>query len=618
MAKTLRDLLTDERIHVMDGAMGTVLYGRGVFVSVCYDELNFSQPDLVRGVHRSYVEAGAEIIETNTFGANPVKLSSHGLDERTEELNRTAVEIAREAAGDSACVVGAIGPLGIRIEPWGPTGKDEAQAFFHRQVRGLVEGQVDGFILETFSDVNELQCAIAAVRTACELPIIAQITLEADGKTSYGTSIEAAALALANEQIQVIGLNCSVGPATMLDAVERLADVTSLPISAQPNAGLPRAVGDRQIYLASPEYMAQYARRMIEAGARFVGGCCGTTPDHIERISGFVASTQPRISSTSLGVAVAKPGRGVAPVPMADRSEWGRRLTEEGPIIAVEVTPPSGWDSAPLIEHCRALKDANVHAVHIRTASRGHTMGPLAAAMIVERDVGIETIAHYTCRDRNMLGMLRDLMGAAAVGTRNIVLDTGAPAGTDLLPKSKAVFDIDSIGLTNVVNGLNRGMYPGGDELGAPTEFVVGVTVKQAAADLDRECQRFNWKAQAGAEFTITDPVFDVETLMRFLTKVDQPDVRFIAGIRPLQSLREAEYLANEVPWIYVPTTIVERMRTAQQHGADNAKEEGLRIAAEICSELLPRVHGIHVSTANGELDPILALLSDLSVTQAR
>src|SRR5690349_6271895 len=294
MSKGLKDLLSDGKVHVFDGAMGTMLYARGVFVNVCYDELNLKQPNLVRDVHREYVKAGAEILETNTFGANPVKLSAFGLADETEEINRSAAELAREA-GNGASVLGAIGPLGIRIEPFGPTSVQEAVAFFTRQAKGLLAGGVDGFVLETFSDLDEVKAAVQAVRSISDLPIIAQMTVGDDGRTVYGTDVETIAKELNALPIQVIGLNCSVGPAVMLDAIERMAAVTDLPLSAQPNAGLPRQVGDRKIYLSSPEYMANYAERLIAAGARFVGGCCGTTPDHTRAIRNKVASLgQPR------------------------------------------------------------------------------------------------------------------------------------------------------------------------------------------------------------------------------------------------------------------------------------------------------------------------------------
>src|SRR3954470_6023685 len=322
---TLRDLIGDGRVHVLDGAMGTMLYSRGVFVSACYDELNLSQPALVQEVHEAYVQAGAEILETNTFGANPVKLSSHGLDDQTEAINRAAVVLARNAARGRALVVGAIGPLGIRLEPWGPTAREEAIAYFSRQARGLLDGNVDGFILETFSDLSELEAALCAVKGLSDLPVLAQMTVGQDGTTSYGTDVETIATRLTELGADVIGLNCSVGPAAMLDALERMVERTDRPVSAQPNAGLPRAVDDRKIYLASPDYMGSYARRLIQAGARFVGGCCGTTPDHIRKIRSYVASLQPRLVAADVSARAREP-IGLPAAPLAERSRLGEKL----------------------------------------------------------------------------------------------------------------------------------------------------------------------------------------------------------------------------------------------------------------------------------------------------
>src|SRR5436309_2215788 len=357
MTITLRDLLNDGKVHVLDGAMGTMLYSKGFFLNVCYDELNVKQPALVQEVHEAYVQAGAEILETNTFGANPVKLSSHGLDDETEAINRAAVVLARNAAQGRALVVGAIGPLGIRLEPWGPTAREEAIGFFSRQARGLLEGQVDGFILETFGDLHELEAALCAVKALTDLPVIAQMTVGQEGNTSYGTSVETIASKLTELGADVVGLNCSVGPAAMLDAIERMVELTDRPLSAQPNAGLPRAVDDRRIYLASPDYMALYARRMIQAGARFVGGCCGTTPEHIHKIRDYVASLQPRLAVVGTSFVDQNAPSLVDAIPLEQRSGLGRKLAGGELVTTVEILPPKGWNPDGMVEQCRALKE---------------------------------------------------------------------------------------------------------------------------------------------------------------------------------------------------------------------------------------------------------------------
>jgi homocysteine S-methyltransferase len=604
----LRDLINDGRVHVLDGAMGTMLYSRGVFVSACYDELSISQPALVQEVHEAYVQAGAEILETNTFGANPVKLSSHGLDDATETINRAAVVLARNAAQGRALVLGAIGPLGIRLEPWGPTAREEAIGFFSRQVRGLLEGEADGFILETFSDLNELEAALCAVRAESSLPVFAQMTVTQDGTTSYGTDVETIAARLTELGADVIGLNCSVGPAAMLDAVERMVDRTTRPLSAQPNAGLPRAVDDRRMYLASPEYMGSYARRLIQAGVRFVGGCCGTTPDHIRKIHAQVASLQPRI--VSVGVALDRPDRKAIAhtVPLEARSALGRKLARGERVTTVELPPPRGWDPAELIRQSQQLREAGVDAVNVIDSARPQTrMGVLPAALILQREVEIETIFHYTCRDRNMLGMLSDLLGAAAGGLRNVLIVTGDPPVTGPYPDSTAVFDIDSIGLTNLLNRLNQGLDPGGNSIGAPTRFVIGVALNQGA-ESKRELERFAWKVEAGADFAVTQPVFDPEQLTRFLERAKSP-IPVIAGIWPLTSLRNAEFLANEVPGVYVPPIVIERMRAAQEQGSGAARAEGVQIALEMIDAIQDSVRGIQISASGGRIDGALEVL---------
>ena len=606
---TLRDLLADGRVHVADGAMGTMLYGRGVFLNVCYDELSLKQPDLVRDIHREYVRAGAELIETNTFGANPVKLATHGLAGDVERINAAAAALARDAAGARASVVGAVGPLGVRIEPFGELSVAEASDAFARQVRGLLEGGVDGFILETFSDVAELGAAFAAVRGLSDLPVIAQMTVGTDGKTHYGTDPAVFGPELVAMGADVVGVNCSVGPHGVLEAVEKLARVVAVPISAQPNAGLPREVGDRKMYMASPEYMASYARRMVEAGARLVGGGCGTTPDHIRAIVGFVQSVSPRhlhtVTATAPAAAI------MDPVPLADRSRIGCKLAERRFITTVEIVPPKGVDPAPMFEQARALKAAGVDAVNVPDGPRAQSrMGALLSALMIQREVGLEAVVHYACRDRNLLGMLSDLLGAAAAGVRNLLIVTGDPPKMGPYPEATAVFDIDSIGLANLVSRLNRGLDPGGNPIGQPTRFVIGVGVNPAAPDFERELKRFAWKVEAGAEWAITQPVFDLDQLDRFLKAVESFRIPIVAGIWPLVSLRNAEFLANEVPGVTVPDEVLDRMRRASAQGKDHALAEGVRISREMLLAVSQRVQGAQVSAPLGRVPVALDVLS--------
>lgn len=611
--KTLRDLLADGRVHVVDGAMGTMLYGRGIFLNVCYDELNLKQPDLVREIHREYVKAGAELLETNTFGANPIKLGTCGLADETERINTVAAGLAREAAGERAAVLGAMGPLGVRIEPFGEMSREEARDAFSRQVQGLLAGGVSGFILETFSDVAELRAAFEAVRALSDLPVVAQMTVGTDGKTHYGTDPETFGPELEAMGVDVIGVNCSVGPHGVLEAIEKLARVTSRPLSAQPNAGLPREVADRKIYMASPEYMASYARRMVEAGARLVGGCCGTSPEHIKAIGAFVQSVSPRhphvVSAVPLPVAA------LEPIALCQRSRLGAKLASGKFITSVEIVPPKGVDPNPMFEQVRRLKAAGVDAVNVPDGPRAQSrMGALLSALMIEREVGLEAIVHYACRDRNLLGMLSDLLGASAAGIRNLLIITGDPPKMGPYPEATAVFDIDSIGLTNLVSRLNRGLDPGGNPLGQATRFVIGVGVNPAAHDLERELRRFAWKVEAGAEFATTQPVFDLDQLDRFLARVEEFRIPIVAGIWPLVSLRNAEFLANEVPGVSVPDSVLERMRRASAKGKDEALAEGVRISQEMLAAVAERVQGVQVSAPLGRVPVALEVLAAVPI----
>ena len=605
----LRALLADGHVHVTDGAMGTMLYSKGLFLNVCYDELNLSQPDVIRDVHREYVRAGAEVIETNTFGANPVKLAHHGLAADTETINAAAARIARDAAGTRAAVVGAIGPLGIRIEPFGETSLEEARQAFARQAAGLLAGGVDGFLLETFSDVEELRTAVDGVRRVSDLPIIAQMTVGEDGRTYFGTAPADFGPAIEAMGVDALGVNCSVGPHGVLEAIEQLAKVVTLPLTAMPNAGLPRDVGGRKMYMASPEYMASYAKRMVEAGAKFVGGCCGTTPEHIKAMVGFAQSASPRHATTVTAVHAAV--QGVPSVPLGERSRLGAKLAAGEFVTTVEIVPPKGVDPAPMFAQVRALKAAGVDAVNVPDGPRAQSrMGALLSGLLIEREVGLEAVVHYACRDRNLLGMLSDLLGAAAAGLRNLLIITGDPPKMGPYPDATAVFDIDSIGLTNLVSRLNHGLDPGGNPIGAPTRFVIGVGVNPAAPDFEREMSRLAWKVDAGAEYAVTQPVFDLDQLDRFLDRAARHELPIVAGIWPLVSLRNAEFLANEVPGITVPGAVLERMRRASAVGREEGLAEGVRIAQDMLAAVRSRVQGVQISAPLGRVPVALEVLA--------
>ena len=607
MPQTFTELLNDDRPHLFDGGMGTMLYSKGIFINRCYDELAVTQPDLVRSIHRAYVQAGAELVETNTFGANPVKLAHHGLEGRVREINARAAELARDAAGDRALVGGSIGPLGIRIEPYGPTSLEEARSLFMEQAGGLLEGGVDFFILETFADLSEIRQALAAVREAGDLPVVAQMTMREDGTTLYGTAVELCMQRLDQWGADVVGLNCSVGPHGILSGVERSAAATGRPISAQPNAGLPREIDGRKIYMASPEYMAKYTQRLIRAGARFVGGCCGTTPEHIRQMADMVAAMSPGRSRTRIDVARVVAGRdaAIAPVPLAERSLLGRKIATGQLVTSVEILPPKGVEPSKMLAGVRQLARAGIDAVNVPDGPRAQMrMGVLATSMLVEQAVGIEAVVHYTCRDRNLLGMLSDLLGAHAMGLRNMLLITGDPPKMGPYPDATAVFDIDAIGLTNLVNRLNHGLDPGGNAIGDPTAFTIGVGANPGALDADHELKRFYWKVEAGAEYAITQPVFDAEQLLEFVAELERREIRIpiVAGIWPLVSARNAEFLANEVPGIMVPERVLDRMRRAQAKSKEHALDEGIAIAREMYDAIRGSVQGLQVSAPFGRV----------------
>ena len=612
----LSRLLDPDQVVIFDGAMGTMLYAKGVFINQCYDELVLRSPDLVREVHAAYVKAGAEVVETNTFGANRAKLTQYGLEGQVAAINQRAAQLAREAAGEERLVAGAVGPLGIRLEPYGPTSRDEARALFREQLQALADGGADCFVLETFADLEEIEQAVLAARDVnAAMPIIAQATVGPEMRTAFGASPEDVARVLDKWGIDVIGLNCSVGPQTILEAIERMAAVTTRKLSAQPNAGMPRDVGGRTMYMASPEYMATYARHLIQAGAKIVGGCCGTTPEHIKAMAEGVRPLAPR-TRVQLGATreadARDDGKARPPVPLGQRSRLGAKLAAGKFVTSVEIVPPRGVDTVKLEHDAAALAKAGVDAINVPDGPRAQSrMGAIATSLIIERH-GIEAVTHYACRDRNLLGMLSDLLGASALGLRNMLLITGDPPKMGPYPDATAVFDIDAIGLTNLVRNLNRGMDPGNNPIGEPTRFVIGVGVNPVAIDPAYELKRFHWKVEAGAEYAITQPVFDPAQLEAFLDSIHDVRIPVIAGIWPLVSARNAEFLANEVPGVTVPKEILERMRKANDKSKEHALAEGIAIAREALDRVRGAVQGVQVSAPFGKVELALQVMPDV------
>jgi methionine synthase / methylenetetrahydrofolate reductase (NADH) len=601
-----------------DGAMGTLLYSKGIFINRCYDELNVSQPDLIRGVHHEYLQAGAEIIETNTFGANSFRLARHGLADKVREINRTGARLAREAAKSfDVWVAGSVGPLGTRIEPLGKTSFQEARDAFREQIEALVEGGVDLIILETFGYLEEIHQAMLAAKDAgASLPLIAQVTIDEDGNCLDGSNPETFAPKLEEWGADVIGCNCSVGPVAMLDAMERVRAATSLPLAAQPNAGIPRSVEGRNIYLCSPEYMASYARKFVAAGVRVVGGCCGTTPEHIRTMKSVLRVGEARGKAASAHHAAAQAALTAVPaVPLEGRSLVGAKLARGEFLTMVEIVPPKGTDISKEVEGARFLKSVGVDAVNIPDSPRASArMSNQALSLLIQRDVGIDAILHYTCRDRNVLCIQSDLLGAAAVGIRNLICITGDPPKMGNYPDATAVFDVDAIGLVNIVHNLNRGLDIGGNPIGTGTGFVIGVGANPGLTDLDEEVRRFEFKVQAGAEYAVTQPVFDLRLLENFVRRIEHCRIPVVAGIWPLVSVRNAEFMKNELR-VSVPEAVLERMARAQT--PELARAEGVAIAREMLIAARQMVQGAQISAPMGRYSSAVDVLEALGNDKA-
>jgi methionine synthase I (cobalamin-dependent)/5,10-methylenetetrahydrofolate reductase len=601
-----------------DGAMGTLLYAKGVFINRSYDELNLSQPDLIRGIHHDYLQSGAEIIETNTFGGNSFRLARHSLADKVRDINRAGVRLAREAAKSfDVWVAGSVGPLGTRIEPLGKTSYQEARDAFRQQIEALVEGGVDLLILETFGYLEEIhQAMLAAKDVNPTLPLVAQVTIDEDGNCLDGSDPETFAPKLVEWGADVIGCNCSVGPVAMLDAMERVRAATSLPLAAQPNAGIPRSVDGRNIYLCSPEYMASYARKFVAAGVRLVGGCCGTTPDHIRVMKAALRVGEARGKAAAAHATSAQPApRPVPAVPLEKRSPLGAKLASGEFATMVEIVPPKGIDVAKEIEGARFLKSVGVDAVNVPDSPRASArMSNQALSVLIQREVGIDAILHYTCRDRNVLCIQSDLLGAAAVGIRNLICITGDPPKMGNYPDATAVFDVDAIGLVNIVHNLNRGLDLGGNPIGTGTGFVIGVGANPGLTDLDEEIRRFEFKVEAGAEYVVTQPVFDLRLLEVFLRRIEHCKIPLIAGIWPLVSVRNAEFMKNELR-VSVPDSILERMARAQTPEA--ARAEGVAIAREMLIECRQMAQGAQISAPMGRYSSAVDVLEALGTQPA-
>jgi homocysteine S-methyltransferase len=622
MPNSLSELFQTRSV-LCDGAMGTMLYERGVFIHRCYDELNLSQPDLIRAIHEEYLQAGAEIIETNTFGGNRFRLQRHGLQDKVHDVNVAGARIARQAAeqirdkqATQAYVAGAVGPIGVQIEPLGKVSFEEARAAFAEQIRALAEGGVDLLILETMTSLSEVHQAILAAREAApELPILAMMTIDEEGNTLDGSSPEVAAKKLTEWGADAVGCNCSAGPATILSAIERMRTATALPLVAMPNAGMPRAVDGRNIYLCSPEYMASFARKFAQAGVQFVGGCCGTTPSHIRAMRSALRALDARKSGPVTPATVTVQNTVTAP-PLEKRSKLGADLVAGKFIALVEIVPPRGISAHRELQAAIMLAQNGVEAINVPDSPRASArMSALSLCLQIQQQVGIESVLHYTCRDRNVLSIQSDLLGAASLGLRNILCLTGDPPKLGNYPDATAVFDVDAIGLVNIVRNLNSGLDIGGNSIGASTGFAIGVAANPGVPDLDNEVRRFAYKVEAGAEYAITQPVFDLRLLEAFLKRVEQFRLPVIAGIWPLISLRNAEFMRNDLR-VFVPDEILLRMQQADT--PELARAEGVKIAQEMLVAARDMVQGVQVSAPSGRFEAALTVMESVLPNKSR
>ena len=601
-----------DRPVLADGAMGTVLYARGIFVNRCYDELNLSDPNLILGVHEEYLQAGAEILETNTFGANRFRLARHGLAGKMAEINAAGVRLARQAverlkekqAGNAeiaAWVAGSVGPLGVRLEPLGKTGLEEARAAFAEQIGILAENGVDLLIIETMPALNEAHEALeAAQAVAPHLPVLVMVTVDDESECLDGASPAQAAALLTEWGADAVGVNCSTGPATVLTAVEAMRAATALPLAAMPNAGVPRAVEGRNVYLCSPEYMASFARKAVAAGVQIVGGCCGTTPNHIRAMRSAIRAMDEQAHVTVTGAAP-EVSKETPPATLRQRSRLGALLGEGKFIKLVEFVPPRGINCSREIEGAQLLGRLGVDAIDVYDAAQASArMSGQSLCIQIQQHTGMETILHYTCRDRNLLSIQSDLLGASSIGLRNILCVTGEPPKQGDYPDASQVFDVDSIGLVNVANRLNHGLDIGSNSIGASTNFTIGVAANPGVPEIENELRRFAYKVEAGAEYAITQAVFDLRLLEEFLERIKDHRIPIIAGIWPLISLRNAEYMKNDLR-IAMPEEIMLRM--AQADTPETARAEGIKIAQEMVEAVRPYVQGVQVSAPYGHYD---------------
>ncbi len=600
-------------IVLFDGGMGSELYNRGIGFNKNFEELNISSPALVKQVHTDYIRAGANAIETNTFGANRIKLGKDFLADKVYDINFQGAKIARESASEGIIIAGSIGPLGIQIEPLGPLALDEAKDLFKEQIKALVDGGVDVLVFETFIYPAELMQAVQAAREISALPIIAQFTIDEDCRSLTGASFDSTLNKLLATNADVIGVNCTVGPQTMLNWLERARAKTDKPIVLMPNAGKPKNIDGRNIYVATPDYFGNYAKHFINAGVNIIGGCCGTTPEHIKKMRQAISPFTPNIKITNLVTDIEQNSACKDKIPSENKSRLAKRIHDGKFVKLVELLAPYGVNAGNEIDKARELFNYGIDSINIPDGPRASSrMSALALALLIKTQVGIEPVLHYVCRDRNVIGMQSDLLGAYALGIRNILALTGDPTKLGSYPDATGVFDIDSIGLVNVINRLNNGLDIAGNPIDQATGFFIGVGANPTALNLEEEIRRLQFKIEAGAEYIITQPIFDEKAFEAFLNKVAHFKLPILAGIWPLVSLRNVDFLNNEIPGCFVPNSIRSRFE-AVEGDKQKCKELGIAIARETLNKYKNDIQGVQISLPFGRVGAASDILNNIT-----
>jgi methionine synthase / methylenetetrahydrofolate reductase(NADPH) len=607
MENNLLNRLSKE-VLIFDGGIGTEIYKSNVFINRCYEELSVSSPDLVTQIHQNYFDAGADVLTTNTFGANKNKLSRFGLEDKVKEINTAGINLAKICAEEETLIAGSVGPIGDIPYNSGISEEDIIE-MLNEHVVAVKEAGADFIMFETLSCLKEVNHALASVENVSDIPFVLSFAVNRDCESFKGETIEKllSVIKKYKNKPTAIGLNCGVGPEGLLSALEIMSPICKYPIIAQPNAGVPRRVDNRTIYMANPEYLTTYALRFVDLGVRGVGGCCGTTPEHIQDIARSIRPLAKQSHSFELDI-TSNEIDFKDPVSLEERSSLGAKIINKEWIKTVEIVPPYGYELDKTIEKAVTCRDAGVDAINIPDGPRASSrISPLVAAIHIKEKAGIEPILHFCCRDRNLIGMQSDLLGCAASDIKNLLFVTGDPPKLGEYPFASAVFDADSIGMVKIQSNLNKGVDIGGKSISRVTEGVIGVGADPNALDFDREIRRIKEKIFAGAEYVITQPVFDIDALFKFLDQISDYDIPVIAGIWPLASYRNAEFMNNEVPGVSVPDHIMRRMAAAKTK--DEQRFEGINIARECVDKIRNSIHGIQVSAPFGNVNTAIKVL---------